>query len=100
MLRLIDPILTMRPSPDGIELQPLREPESLDMDSPYVPSTGSTVMTSKELAEDSRMVLKAVKRRRSFDWVGSRSALPGTTRQMEKFGWTVTVREESPGEHS
>ena len=100
MLRLKDPILTDWPEPDGIELQPLRELESVEMPAPYVPAAGETVMTPKELAEDSRMMLKAVKRKRSFDWVGSRSALPAVVRQLEKFGWTVAVREESPTEHS
>jgi hypothetical protein len=50
MLRLIDPILTVRPPPDGIELPPLREPESLEITAPYVSSAGATVMTSEELA--------------------------------------------------
>jgi hypothetical protein len=94
MLRLRDPILQDVPEPDGIELEPLREPDSLEMSSPYRPSTTAVVMTSKEFAEESRMVLRAVKRDKSFDWVGSRSALPGIVRQMEKFGWTVTAREE------
>jgi hypothetical protein len=31
MLTLKDPILTAPPPPDGIELPPLREPESLEM---------------------------------------------------------------------
>ena len=41
------------------------------------------------------MVLTAVKRKKRFDWVGSRSAVPAIVRQMEKYGWTVTVREEA-----
>lgn len=45
---------------------------------------------------DSRMVLNAVKHQRSFDWVGSQSALPQIVRQMQKYGWSVTVREERP----
>jgi hypothetical protein len=40
------------------------------------------------------MVLTAVKRTKSFGWVGSRSALPAIVRQMEKYGWTVAVREK------
>ena len=43
---------------------------------------------------DNRMVLKAVKRKKSFDWVGSQAAVPAIVRQMERYGWTVTVREE------
>lgn len=50
MVRLIDPTLTVRPNPDGIELPPLREPESLETPAPYVSSAGATVVTSKELA--------------------------------------------------
>jgi hypothetical protein len=51
---------------------------------------------SGEPAEvDHRMVLKAVKHKKSFEWVGSRSALPPVIRQMEKYGWAVTVREEA-----
>jgi hypothetical protein len=46
------------------------------------------------------MVLKAVKHKKSFDWVGSRSALPAIVRQMEKYGWAVTVREEGPPDHA
>ncbi len=48
MLRLNDPIRTAPPPPDGIELPPLREPDSLDS---YVASSGATVMTSARLAE-------------------------------------------------
>jgi hypothetical protein len=51
MLRLNDPILTDAPEPDGIELEPLREPESLELPSSNVSSAGATVMTSEELAE-------------------------------------------------
>jgi len=51
MLRLKDPILTDAPDPDGIELEPLREPETLEMTYSYVSSAGATVMTSEELAE-------------------------------------------------
>jgi hypothetical protein len=50
MVRLIDPILTARPRPEGIELPPLREPESLEAPTSYVSTAGATVMTSKELA--------------------------------------------------
>ena len=42
----------------------------------------------------SRMTVKALKHSKSFDWVGSRSALLGVVRQLEKYGWKVTVREE------
>jgi hypothetical protein len=134
MLGLKDPILAQRPPPGGIELPPLREPDSLETPDPYDPSVAAVVMTSKEFAAarsaalppvpgfdrfvetvahntgpsaeapsammDSRMVLKAVKRTRSFDWVGSRSALPEIVRQMETYGWTVTVREEVPTDHA
>ena len=51
MLTLKDPILKDAPEPDGIELQPLREPETLEMPDSYVSSAGATVMTSEELAE-------------------------------------------------
>jgi hypothetical protein len=51
MVSLIDPILTANSPADGIELQPLREPESLETPTSYVSTTGATVMTSKELAE-------------------------------------------------
>jgi hypothetical protein len=47
MVRLIDPILEVRPATDGIELPPLREPESLQAS--YVSTAGATVMTSEEL---------------------------------------------------
>jgi hypothetical protein len=50
MVRLIDPILTVRPPPDGIELPPLSEPESLEAPTSYVSTAGATVVTSKELA--------------------------------------------------
>ena len=48
MLTLKDPILGDAPEPDGIELQPLREPETLEMPDSYVSSAGATVMTSEE----------------------------------------------------
>jgi hypothetical protein len=48
----------------------------------------------RQAVVDDRMVLTAVKRKKSFGWVGSRSALPAIVRQMEKYGWTVMVREE------
>jgi hypothetical protein len=52
MLRLKDPILTDPPQPEGIDLPPMREPESLEMPPPYVVSAdGVTVMTPEELAE-------------------------------------------------
>jgi hypothetical protein len=51
MLTLKDPILTERPASVGIELPPLREPESLQTSPSYVPSARGTTMTSKELAE-------------------------------------------------
>lgn len=51
MLRLKDPILAERPSPDGIELPVLHEPEWLEMRFPYAPSTVATVMTARDLAE-------------------------------------------------
>jgi hypothetical protein len=51
MLRLNDPIRTAPPPPDGIELPPLREPESLESSSSYVASSGATVMTAAGLAE-------------------------------------------------
>jgi hypothetical protein len=47
MLRLKDTILTdPPPPPEGIDLPPIREPESLEMPSPYVASVdGVTVLT-------------------------------------------------------
>jgi hypothetical protein len=51
MLTLKDPMRNALPLPDGIELSPLREPESLEMPVSYVPSSGATMMTSNELAE-------------------------------------------------
>jgi hypothetical protein len=53
MVRLTDrSTLTELPSPPGgIELPPLREPDSLEMTGPYVSSARATVMTSEELAE-------------------------------------------------
>jgi hypothetical protein len=59
-------------------------------------------MPTKGLAgarSDSRMVLEAVKRDKTFNWVGSRSSLPDILRQMEDYGWTVSVREETPTVH-
>jgi hypothetical protein len=50
MVRLSDPTLSVPPT-GGIELPALREPESLDAASPYVSSSGATVMTSAQLAE-------------------------------------------------
>jgi hypothetical protein len=50
MIRLKDRILTDPPPPDGIDLPPMREPESLEMPIPYVAYAGATVMTSKQLA--------------------------------------------------
>jgi len=52
MVRLDDPIRTVAPPPDGIDLPPLREPESLDSPSSYVASSGATVMTSLGLAQE------------------------------------------------
>jgi hypothetical protein len=49
MLRLKDPILTESPPLQGIDLPPLREPESLEMPTPYIAPGGATVMTSSEL---------------------------------------------------
>ena len=49
MVTLTDPILEQRPAPDGIELPPLREPESLEPPGSYVSTAGAIVMTSKEL---------------------------------------------------
>jgi hypothetical protein len=51
MLRLNDPIVGLPRPPDGIELPPLRESESLDTPPSYVSSTGATVMTAAELAD-------------------------------------------------
>lgn len=51
MLTLKDPILTDQLPPGGIELPPLRSPESLETPDSYVSSAGATVMTSQELAE-------------------------------------------------
>lgn len=51
MSRLQDPILTEPQPPNGIDLPPLHEPESIEMRTPYVAPSGVTVMTSKELAE-------------------------------------------------
>ena len=53
MVRLTDrSTLTELPSsPDGIQLPPLREPETLETSPSYLSSAGATVMTSVELAE-------------------------------------------------
>jgi hypothetical protein len=75
MVTLIDPILTTRPPADGIELSPLREPESMT---------------------DDPVELMAAKHRRSSEWAGHCSALAGVTRQMEKYGWMVSVRQARP----
>jgi hypothetical protein len=50
MLTLKDPILTDQSPPEGIDFPPMREPESLEMPTPYVAYGGAMVMTSKELA--------------------------------------------------
>ena len=52
MLRLTDrsALMDLPSPPGGIELPPLREPESLEMTGSYVSSAGATVMTSEELA--------------------------------------------------
>jgi hypothetical protein len=75
MVTLIDPIVQMDPPADGIELPPLRQPESM---------------------VDDRMELTAVKRHRTFEWAGHRSGLRGIVRQMKQYGWTVSVREVRP----
>jgi hypothetical protein len=50
MLRLKDTILTDPPSSEGIDLPPMREPQSLEMPTPYVASVdGVTVLTSDQL---------------------------------------------------
>jgi hypothetical protein len=49
MVTLTDPILELRPPPDGIELPPPREPESLETPGSYISTAGARVMTSKEL---------------------------------------------------
>jgi hypothetical protein len=72
MVTLIDPILVTKPLPSGIELQPLREPESM---------------------QDDRMELTAVKRGRSFEWTGRRGTLREIIHQTKRYGWTVSVRE-------
>jgi hypothetical protein len=71
MLTLKDPILTDAPEPDGIELDPLREPESLEMPASYVSSSGATVMTSEELAEATS---EAVPPAPLFDRFGERTS--------------------------
>ena len=54
MLRLTDrsPLTEPISPPGGIEIPPLREPEGLESRTPYVPSGGTTVMTSEELADE------------------------------------------------
>jgi hypothetical protein len=69
MITLKDPILTTPPSPNGIELPPLREPESLETPTSYVSSAGATVMTSEELAEARSAALPPLPR---FDRFGER----------------------------
>ena len=70
MITLKDPILTTPPLPNGIELPPLREPESLEMPTSYVSSAGATVMTSEELAQ-------------------ARSAAPPPLPRFDRFGERV-----------
>lgn len=48
MLTLKDPILTVPPPPGGIELPPLREPESLETPSSHDFSTGLSHMGSTD----------------------------------------------------
>lgn len=69
MLRLKDPILTASSPPGGIELPPLREPESLDTPTSYVSSAGATVMTSRELGEGRSAAVPAAP---GFDTFGER----------------------------
>ncbi len=69
MLRLNDPIRTAPPPSGGIELPPLREPESLESPSSYVASSGATVMIGAGLA-DSRYA--AVPPAPGFDRHGER----------------------------
>jgi hypothetical protein len=54
MLRLTDrsPLTESISPPGGIELPPLREPDALEVRTPYVPMGGARVMTSKELADE------------------------------------------------
>jgi hypothetical protein len=68
MLRLKDrSALTDLPAPpDGIELPPLREPEWLEATPSYVSSSGVTIMTSKELAEDGSAATPPLPRRDRF----------------------------------
>jgi hypothetical protein len=49
LVTLTDPILEQQPPPNGIELPPLREPESLETPDSYVSTAGAKVMSSKEL---------------------------------------------------
>jgi hypothetical protein len=51
MLRLNDPIRTAPSPPGGIELPPLREPESLESPTSYVASSGATVIVGAGLAD-------------------------------------------------
>src|SRR5689334_1954069 len=51
MIRLNDPMLPAEPPSEGIQLPPLRKPESLDMPQSYVATSGAHVMTSKDLAD-------------------------------------------------
>jgi hypothetical protein len=57
MASLNDPILAERPAPEGIEIPPLTEPEWLGGASPYVASSGATVMTSAQLADERSAVI-------------------------------------------
>jgi len=60
MVTLTDPILEQRPPPDGIELPPLRELESLETPGSYVSTAGAMVMTSKELGMARHAAVPAV----------------------------------------
>jgi hypothetical protein len=51
MLRLKDPILSERASPDGIDVPALHEPESIEMRPSSTPSTVAIVMPSKDFTE-------------------------------------------------
>jgi hypothetical protein len=46
MVILTDPILTMRPPPDGIELPPLHEPESMEVSPSDAPAAGARMPIS------------------------------------------------------
>jgi hypothetical protein len=54
MLGLTDRSTLTEPiaAPGGIELPPLREPETLESRTPHVSSGGARVMTSEELADE------------------------------------------------